>query len=158
MAENSDRLKAAIGGLLESRFFGVLATAGEAGPYTSLVGFTPGAGLREIFFATFTGTRKYGNLQRDPRVSLLVDDRANRAVDLLEARALTVCGRASRVGPGRQAAVRAACLARFPGLADFYADPHCVLVAISVSRYILVERFQEVWHLEMDEKPDDSAR
>lgn len=158
MDKKEAALREAIGGLLATQPFGVLATGDAGAPYTSLVGFVADPGLAGILFATMVNTRKFANLERDPRVALLVDNRANRPDDLLTARALTVIGQARAV-PGEGAAPgRDAYLAKFPHLRQFVDDPRCAIVRIRVSRYILVERFQEVWQLEMNEEVDNPAR
>lgn len=83
--------------LLNSQGLGVLATSADGHPYTTLVGFTTAEGLREIYFATHRSTRKFSNLQKDERVSLLIDNRSNRAQDFRRAAALSATGTAQEI-------------------------------------------------------------
>ncbi len=137
------RIKGRMADLLKDESLGVLATTAEDGsPYTSLVGFFAGGNLRELFFATFKDTRKYRNIQHNPRVCLLIDTRENSPEDFRDAAALTVLGRAAPADRDEKA--RNLYLSKFPHLESFLSDPGCLIIKIAVSEYILVERFQEV--------------
>lgn len=59
--------------LLTGQSLAVLATDQDGHPYSSLVGFVATETLKHILFATTRGTRKYRNMDANPRVSLLVD-------------------------------------------------------------------------------------
>lgn len=59
-----------IGGLLKDCRLAVLATEGSGQPHASLIAITPFRGLREIIFATYKNTRKYGNLKLNGRVAV----------------------------------------------------------------------------------------
>ena len=72
--------------LLEEQQLAVLATSEAGRPYTSLVAFAVTPDLDAILFATERATRKHANLTTEPRVALLVDNRAHRERDLYEAR------------------------------------------------------------------------
>ena len=135
--------------ILDSQQLGVLATYGKEYPYTTIVGFVATDELNYILFATFRDTRKYGNIQADPHVSILVDSRSNRAEDFSNAQALTILGTAAEVCEGEENGSTNLYLQRYPHLKEFLSDPNCALMKIKVSRYILVSRFQEVMELDM---------
>ena len=100
--------------------------------------------LTQLVFCTLRSTRKFANLQAEPRVALLVDDRDNVETDLQEAAAATVLGRAEEiVGAERQREV-ARFVARHPAMADFVSSPGCALMGVAVEAYYLVTRFQNV--------------
>ena len=142
------RITGRIADLLENESLGVLATTADDGsPYTSLVGFFAGGNLREVFFATFADTQKYRNIQRSPKVSLLIDTRKNSPADFKASAALTVLGRAAASDKGEKAIERY--LLKFPHLESFISDPGCLIIKIAVSEYILVERFQEVYKISL---------
>ena len=61
--------------MLQRQRLGVLATTGLSGPRTALVAFAFAEEQKRIFFFTPRDTNKYANVQSEPRVSLLVDDR-----------------------------------------------------------------------------------
>ena len=133
--------------LLSTQRLGVLGTSGETGPYASLVAFAATRDMRHIVFATARTTRKYGNLKRDARVSLLIDSRSNRKADFHLATAATATGTAKET----MGAEKRNCLRRFvkkhPNLKDFAASPNCALFRICVRTYYVVNRFQEVMEL-----------
>ena len=130
--------------LLEGQQLAVLATSEAGRPYTSLVAFAVAPDLDQLFFATARATRKYANLTAEPRVALLVDDRAHRESDLQEAIAVTALGRAETVEGAARAALQELFLARHPQLEAFVRDPACALIRVRVEVYYLVSSFQQV--------------
>ena len=92
-----EQIKETLRDLLMSQQLAVLATHHDGQPYASLVAFVATADLKELLFATSRNTRKFANLTRDSRVSLLVDSRSNRDADIHEAVAVTVIGTAAEV-------------------------------------------------------------
>ena len=135
--------------LLKAQRLAVVATATEGAPYTSLVAFYSMPDLRSIVFATLRSTTKYQNLRREPRVSVLVDDRDNSPRDISGAVTVSALGRAAEVKRGRERLGRLF-LEKHPYLAGFLRSPGCALVVVRAERYIFVDRFQEVSVLEMD--------
>ena len=75
----------------------MLATQGDTYPYNTLVGYAFTKDLRFLLFATMRHTRKYGNIVKHPRVSMLIDSRKNYVSDFKDAIALTVVGKAVKV-------------------------------------------------------------
>jgi len=137
--------------LLNNQSLGVLATSAAGHPYTTLVGFAATDDLREILFATHRSTRKFANLNGDERVSLLIDNRTNRADDFRRAAALTAIGTAQEVGAERRDGSRSLFLEKHPMLKEFVNSPGCALCRIKVKRYSLVQRFQDVMELDLDD-------
>lgn len=140
---NGDPREATASLLTEQRL-AVLSTSLQGHPYTTLVAFAPSPDLRLIFFATPRSTRKFANLHTDTRVSLLVDNRSNRADDFRTAMAVTALGRAVELDGEELPVARGLYLARHPYLRGFVEAPTCALFAVEVRRYSLVRRFQDV--------------
>ena len=134
--------------VLSSQNLGVLATSGEEFPYTSLVGIVPDEALKSIIFATMRQTRKYGNLKRNPKVSILINSSTNSADDFKDAVSITVLGTATDVPEDELESIKKIYLSKFPFLEDFVKDPACVLVKVKVAKFIVVSRFQEVTEIE----------
>ena len=133
-----------IGSLLASQSLAVLATQDHGQPYTSLMAFAATQDLKHLIFATTRATRKYTNLLADPRVSILVDSRANKPEDFSQAAAVTALGKAWELqGRERQDYLKIF-LAKHPYLEEFASSPTCALLRVTVEKYILVTRFQEV--------------
>jgi nitroimidazol reductase NimA-like FMN-containing flavoprotein (pyridoxamine 5'-phosphate oxidase superfamily) len=135
--------------LVEQRYC-VLATVDGARPLTSLMAFAASDDLAVLVMATDRDTTKFANIQSNPSVSVLVDNRSNRAGDVRDAVALTVEGTAREISGEAPTDLREAYLRRHPHLSGFLADPGCAMVAIEVSRYNLVSEFQKVRELRLD--------
>jgi nitroimidazol reductase NimA-like FMN-containing flavoprotein (pyridoxamine 5'-phosphate oxidase superfamily) len=116
----------------------VLATLGPQGPHTSLMGYLASSDGAEIYLVTKTDTLKYKNIQHDPRVSILIDDR--RAGDPGELCALTISGRAEEVSDTR---TEAELLARFtaerPHLCQIASDPGSQVMRVEIHELQLLE-------------------
>ncbi len=143
---NSTELSETIGLLLSSQRLAVLATYGGDQPYTSLVAFVASADLRAIYFATTRETRKFANLTQCARVSMLIDNRSNRQRDFQKGIAATVLG---SVGEAEKSEAAELYLQKHPQLKDFFESHSTALLKISVERYYLVSRFQNVQELDV---------
>lgn len=143
------RLKADIAGLFDEQYFAVLATRAGDQIHTTLVAFAATDDLKTIFVCTPRATRKYDNLKQHPTVSLLVHNSANQPTDTRRSIAVTVSGSAGEVRDTQLADARAVYLARQPHMAEFAASPDTAVVEITVSRYDVVARFQEVATLDI---------
>lgn len=128
-------------GLLATEIFAALATHGDGQSYGSLVAFAASPDLRRLAFATLRASRKFANLEAEPRVALLIDNRTNRANDLHEAIATTATGPAVAVEGAERAALQARLVERHPALAAFVTSPDCAIVRVDVEEYHTVTRF-----------------
>lgn len=150
MTITNNSLKQSIQKILETQYLAVLATHTGNSPYTSLIGFMASQDLKKIYFATFINTRKYHNITKHSQVSLLIDSRTNRGgEDFKNSLALTILGNAETVPQLMRDDLQPLYLGKFSHLKDFINDPQCALISITVDRYILVQRFQEVFELTM---------
>lgn len=134
--------------LMTEQRFGVLCTAQPDGqPYTSLVAVVASGELKQMAFATLRATRKFENMSSDPRVALLIDDRANQPSDLMDAATVTVLGRARELAGDERASWTMALLSKHDTLGDLLSSPDCAVVLIEVDRLLLVTQFQRVTEL-----------
>jgi heme iron utilization protein len=143
--------------LLRGQQLGVLSTAGENGPYASLVAFAVSDDDRRLFFVTPRATRKFANIKSDARVSLLVNNSINQPEDFHQAAAVTAIGTAVTINPQDLDPARDRYLAKHPYLEEFAHSPSCEFLSICVKRYILVERFQNVTEYRIDNELDPTA-
>ncbi len=141
------RGRALIREMLTDQKVGVLATDATGQPYTTLVGFVADQDLGNIYFVTTRSTRKFAALSGNPRVSLLLDNRANTLKDFRETVAVTAQGEAREVSKDANKAMVRRYLERLPHLEEFMNSPTSALVRIKVSVYYLVTRFQQVMEL-----------
>lgn len=149
-----EHIRNAVHELLRQQQLGVLSTAGEDGPYASLVAFAVSDDDRRLVFVTPRATRKFANIAADARVALLVNNSINRPEDFHQAAAVTAVGLAETVDLKDLDAVRDRYLAKHAYLEEFAYSPSCEFVAIRVERYILVERFQNVTEYRIDHDLD----
>ena len=140
---------ALVQGLLSTQRSAALATQEMGQPYISLMAFAATADLKTIVLATDRYTRKYANLMMEPRVALLVDNRGNVPADTLEAVAVTVLGEAAEAAPAEREHLLARLVGRHPHLKAFATATTSALMAVRVSTYIVVQRFEEVRELSM---------
>lgn len=138
------QLETEIGSLLASQKFCVLSTQEPDHPYPNLVAFAETRDLRMMLFATKRGSRKYGNLSFSSGVALLVDNRANDAADIRQAKAVTIIGKAQEVSGLEREEFDRIYLAKQPHMEEFLCSPATALVKVDVESYILVSRFQNV--------------
>ncbi|HPQ81225.1 MAG TPA: pyridoxamine 5'-phosphate oxidase family protein [bacterium] len=139
-----------IGDVLASRHVGVLATSGGDGPHATLVAFKASENCRRIVFSTPRQTRKYANIKADPRAALLVDDRSNAARDIHDATGVTAVGTVAELSGSERSGAEKSYMERHPHLAEFVLSGSTALMELSVRRYVVVSRFQEVFELEME--------
>jgi hypothetical protein len=107
--------------------------------------------LTTIVLATPRRSLKYENMIAHPAVSLLADNRDNSSDDPHTAMAVTVLGTASEVSGSFLEAMRSLFKDRHPGLGGFVTDPDTAICAVHVSRYLVVERFQDVQEILVDQ-------
>ena len=142
-----EQMKKTIGDLFGSQRLAVLATHRDGQPYASLVAFAATQDLKELLFATARSTRKFANLTRHSRVSLLVDSRSNRDADIHQAMAVTAIGTAEEVEEMDRDRYLEIYLGKHPHLEEFVKAPSCALIRVRVASYNLVSRFQKVMEL-----------
>ena len=140
----------ALSALLREQRLGMLSTQQDGEPHASLVAFAGSEDLSTILFATSRATRKFANIESDPRVAMLIHNACDLPVDFTDATATTAKGAAAELtGPEHDAAVER--YARIhPHLAAFVASPSTALMCIEVASYSIVRRFQHVTELHLD--------
>ncbi|OPL09729.1 MAG: hypothetical protein AVO34_13220 [Firmicutes bacterium ML8_F2] len=115
--------------------FAVLATQGEGQPYTSLISFA----------ATPVQTRKYSQIIKNNRVSLLIDNRSQQPESINLIRAITVTGQARPLEKEEEVEQWSRLLLdKHNYLTKFVKSNTSSLILIRVVRYFYVRRFQEV--------------
>ncbi len=137
MGEHAESIEETIHALFRVQRLAVLSTHSFGQPHASLVAFAASDDLRYLYFATARTTRKFHNLDVDPRVALLMDTRSNLESDIHTAIAVTATGRAGEVSePDKEPGVRL-CLSRHPCLQDFIRAQSCALIHTRGGRNLL---------------------
>ena len=141
-----DQVKNQIVQLFNSQNLAVAATDMHGLPYTSLVAFAADSELKFLIFATFRDTRKFGNLIRNKKISLLVDNRKNLNTDFQETVAVTIEGKAVVIDIDQDNYDKYVelYLKKHSYLDSFLNSPNCALIRVDVEKYHFVSRFQNV--------------
>ena len=148
------KVEKAIIEILSSQLLAVLATERHGQPYSSLMAFANTADLKTIVVATGSATRKHMNLLEEARVSLLVDNRSNSSSDFHAAAAITIIGRAEKVGQDERSQYAKLYLEKHPYLENFLKAPTTSLFKISARHYLIVNRFQNVMEYHLSDETD----
>lgn len=139
-----------LGTFNRTEYHAVLATESEGMPYTSLVAYALTSDCKGIVFATPKATRKYNNILKNKKVSLLLDTRSNTSKDYMNAEAITVMGnaRAIRHGSKRQELAKLF-IKKHPKLSGFIQSSETAIVFVEIASCFHVSRFQAVseWHI-----------
>ncbi len=126
---------------LKKQRFAVIATQGKNEIYTNLVTFLADKNSKKIYFPTSKNTKKFKNLSSNSMVSILIDNRVNKAKDIKNAIAVTVIGKSKET---KDKEVNKKFLKKHPYLKEFVNSKDCVMIEIDVEKYIIVEKFQNV--------------
>ena len=127
--------------------FAVIATQASNEPYTSLVAFSSTEDLSYLIFATLRQTRKYENIRKNAKISMLIDNRENLSSDIKNAIAMTVVGNASEIKDNRKHFMDIH-LKKHPYLKEFLQDANCALIGLSVEKIFIVRQFQQITFLD----------
>jgi nitroimidazol reductase NimA-like FMN-containing flavoprotein (pyridoxamine 5'-phosphate oxidase superfamily) len=147
MSESAGYVEETIRALFKTQKLAVLSTHNSGQPYASLVAFVASGNLEHLYFATARTTRKFHNLEVEPRAAMLMDNRSNQESDIHAAVAVTAIGTAAEViGQEREAGARLY-LSKHPYLQDFIQAESCALIRLAVETYYFVNRFQQVMEL-----------
>lgn len=130
--------------ILAGQPLAVLATCQQGQPYCSLVAVAAEADFTGLLLATPRDSQKYLNIQAEPRVSLLIDNRSHRPRDFQHAAAVTALGPAAEVDKSARADLLEQYIAVQPNLENFVRSAETALVRVAVRRYVVVRHFQDV--------------
>ena len=138
--------------LMARQLYGVLATQGESGvPHTSIISFVSADDLGSVVFVTPRATRKYRFLTARPAVALFVDNRRERADELMQVIGIEVAGTARELTGSNRNRYRSLFLAKYPEMAEFADAEGSAFIHVAVSHYDVVDHFQHVMVLPVSE-------
>jgi uncharacterized protein YhbP (UPF0306 family) len=147
--KDTEALKKVIKDLFALENLAVIATQRKGQPFTNLVAFSATDDLKHLVFATTRATRKYANLMADSRISMMIDNRQNQVSDFHKATAVAAIGRVDEVKGPEKADLMRLYLSKHSHLKAFATAPTCALMKLTVERYDVVSRFQNVMELWM---------
>ncbi len=132
------------------QYFGVLATAHDNRPYTTLVAFALSDDLSRMIFVTPRATRKFNYLMENNKISFMVDNRTNQSTDIIESVGITLSGTAREPQKEEHDSMLNLYLKKHPDMKKFAESPNSALICMDVERYDVVQRFQNVLVLEIN--------
>jgi general stress protein 26 len=136
----------------------VVSTQSAKGPYASLVAFwAAGENPSRIIFFTPRSTRKYANLSADARVAVLLQNAVNRESDFHSAVAVTGTGEAVEIDKEAHRPLLQHYLQKHPYMEEFVHSPSCAMIAVTVTRYVMVRNFQNVTELHLEDEMDSAG-
>ncbi|MGD9124543.1 MAG: pyridoxamine 5'-phosphate oxidase family protein [Desulfarculaceae bacterium] len=138
--------------MIEDSDLCVLATTGQEGPHCSLMAYLADLEHDRLFLLTSKNTRKYQNLQKQPLVSLLIDDREYTDSSSREqVCSLIIKGKVSVLAQGPD---KDAVMARFaverPHLQPILSDPAVELLAVGIRSLQLLDGVRDAQYVEIN--------
>ncbi len=146
-----DEVRSLIDNICRTQFFGVLATCVENNPYTTLVAFALEEDLGRLFFATPRDTKKYTHLTANSSASFLIHNSSNVPEDITKAVGITISGKATELSKEGARECVDHYLAKHPQMREFTLSENTAFVSLEIERFDIVERFQNVTVIRMDQ-------
>ena len=130
----------------------VLCTASQSGPWCSMMSYVAGPSGDRIYTATRRGSRKHQNIQTNPIVSVLIDDREERTgEDRSRIRAMTASGQAAEVADKTERErILGELAARHPQLKELLADDATALLEVRFNSLLLLRGVSDSIYIELD--------
>jgi len=144
---NISSARKAIRELLLGQKLASLATCETKQPYLTLVAFATTHDLKNIFFATKKHGKKYSDLIKNKKVSLLIDNRTNLTSDFNRGMAVTILGQAEELKTSLRNRYLKLYTKKHPNLEEFAKSSDCSLFKVEIHTYRIVSHFQQVVEL-----------
>jgi len=142
-----DRMKR----LLQNNDICVLATVSGDNPHCSLMAYVTDPDAGWVYMLTLRTSKKFHNLSRNPRVSLLVDTRVRTGLEARDKiQALTVYGTCRRQqDPQVRDEILGRILARHPHLTAFARHPEIEVLSIRPEAFLLLDGVTDAHYEEL---------
>lgn len=144
---NIEAAKKKIIDITSKQLFGVLATCENNKPYTTIVAFHLSSDLETLYFATPRDTKKFRQLSSNTAVSFFIHNSSNLHEDTSQASGITITGEALEL-PANNLLLENF-LSKHPQMKGFLSSENTAFISVKISRFDIVERFQNVTVLEM---------
>jgi nitroimidazol reductase NimA-like FMN-containing flavoprotein (pyridoxamine 5'-phosphate oxidase superfamily) len=130
--------------VLDSQRIAVLGTSKDGEPYSCLVGFALTEDLKELVFATMRERLKYRQMEANPRVTLMIDDRDVQNSDFNDTTSLTIVGSATDIMGTDRERYASLLLKQHPVLTEFVSSPDCAVMRVAIDKIYVVSEFESV--------------
>ncbi len=133
----------------------VLATTDGETPHCSLMAYVPADTGERLYLVTSNTSRKYQNILKHPRVSLLIDTRGEQPRNLTQAVTVTgTCDILQDIAEIRR--VKAAFVRQHPQLDDFIRKDDVAVMCVQIDFFLLLEGPERAYY-EIPDKPHPMA-
>lgn len=128
----------------------VLATEGTRGPHTSLMTYVCSEDGLEVYMLSSTDSHKWQNILKNPRVSMMIDDRDGKLADQRQTiKALSITGEHRPVADNDQRRIIEKLIAESnPAIADAFSGPGCEIIHIRAESFLLLDGPQDSFYTE----------
>ncbi|MBS3810149.1 MAG: pyridoxamine 5'-phosphate oxidase family protein [Desulfobacterales bacterium] len=132
--------------LIRSQQHCVLATAVDGLPYCSLMAYATEKDCTRFIMVTHRQTRKFQNISRNPRVSLLIDSR-----ETPRPQAVTIEGSGEEIiAEADREAAAGLLLASRPELGAFIRQPHAVFIRITAESAVFLNGLTDAYREQIE--------
>lgn len=152
-----EKIQRQIKHILQSQLYGVLATSYDNQPYMSLLAFVASNDIKSIYVATVRSTHKFQNVNKNEKIAFFIDTRENNNFDVSSAYALTVFGKAKAIDKNEIKHIKQLYLSKHPQLYSFIHSQNVEFLQLKISSFSFVERFQNVYLMEIDNEENNST-
>ncbi|MBN2059835.1 MAG: pyridoxamine 5'-phosphate oxidase family protein [Deltaproteobacteria bacterium] len=138
--------------LIEAERFCVLATVSDNIPHCSLMAYAPEEDCSRLYMTTRRNTVKYGNMVKNPSVSLLIDTRGEKKSRDKDQRtqALTISGRFEEIVDKTESMkVGKMLILRHPDLGVFLEHPESCTFAIEIHSFLHLDGLIDSYYEEV---------
>lgn len=129
--------------LIKERSHCVLATVNDDQPYCSLMTYITDENVQCVYMITHLNTRKFSYINRNPRVSLLIDTR-----DMENAQAMTIIGKYKEVDHPESDSVRDQFIQTHSHMKAFIKDSDAAVICIDIESVLLLNGLTDAHFVE----------
>lgn len=126
----------------------VLATCFENKPHCSLMAYVPDSECRILRMLTLKDSRKYFNISRNPRVSLLIDTR-NPETPREEFKALTISGMCVEASTKEQKSLKEMLIRKHAQLKGLAGREDSIVLEVSIESLQLLEGAEKARYFDL---------
>lgn len=118
----------------------VLSTCRDGQPNTSLMQYICDDSCTKLFMLTLKGSQKQQSIEKNPRVSLLIDTRADTTRNKEPVKSLTVYGQAEFIQDApRKKELISQLVQKNNNLQALARDSNCLVIQVSAEKFLLLD-------------------
>ena len=118
----------------------VLSTCRDGQPNTSLMQYICDDSCTKLFMLTLKGSQKQQSIEKNPRVSLLIDTRADTTRNKEPVKSLTVYGQAEFIQDApRKKELISQLVQKNNNLQALARDSNCLVIKVSAEKFLLLD-------------------